>query len=113
MIKEGVLFDQLPDNRAKCNVCEHRCVRSEGKIGFCGTRKNIDGKIYSLIYNTVFPGQYRMQLQVRALPELEYLAGHAGRGAHKRDHPGRGFKTRKSGRMQIDLMDVQRARDMA
>ena len=53
MITEGVLFDQLPENRARCNVCEHRCVRSEGKIGFCGTRKNIDGKIYSLIYNTV------------------------------------------------------------
>ncbi len=53
MIKEGVLFDQLPDNKVKCHVCSHRCVISEGKLGICGTRKNIDGKIYTTIYNTV------------------------------------------------------------
>lgn len=53
MIKEGVLFDQLPDNRVKCNICEHRCRIGEGKLGFCGTRKNIKGKIHSIIYNTI------------------------------------------------------------
>ena len=53
MIKEGVLFDQLPNNRARCNVCSHRCNIGEGKIGICGTRKNISGKVHSIIYNTV------------------------------------------------------------
>jgi pyruvate formate lyase activating enzyme len=53
MIKEGVLFDQLPDNRTRCRVCSHRCNIGEGKLGICGTRKNIDGKIYSTIYNTI------------------------------------------------------------
>lgn len=53
MIKEGVLFDILPGNKVKCNICSHRCTVSEGRPGICGTRKNIDGKIYSLIYNTV------------------------------------------------------------
>jgi pyruvate formate lyase activating enzyme len=53
LIKEGVLFDQLPDNKVKCHVCSHRCTIAEGKVGICGTRKNIDGKIHTLIYNTV------------------------------------------------------------
>ncbi len=53
MIKEGVLFDQLPNNMVRCNVCAHRCAIAEGKSGICGTRKNMNGKIHTLIYNTV------------------------------------------------------------
>ncbi len=53
MIKEGVLFEPLTDRKARCHVCSHRCTIKEGKIGICGTRKNIGGKIYTLIYNTV------------------------------------------------------------
>ncbi|VVB93272.1 Radical SAM superfamily protein [uncultured archaeon] len=53
MIKEGVLFEPLTDRKARCHVCSHRCTIKESKIGICGTRKNIGGKIYTLIYNTV------------------------------------------------------------
>lgn len=53
MIKEGVLFEELPEKKVKCNICSHRCTISEGKTGICGTRQNKDGKIYTLIYNTV------------------------------------------------------------
>ncbi len=53
MIKEGVLFDQLPDNKVRCNVCAHRCTIAEGKLGICRTRQNKNGKLYTLIYNTV------------------------------------------------------------
>jgi pyruvate formate lyase activating enzyme len=53
LIKEGVLFDWLPDNKVRCHVCSHRCTIGEGKVGMCGTRKNINGKIHTLIYNTV------------------------------------------------------------
>jgi pyruvate formate lyase activating enzyme len=53
MIKEGVLFDSLADNKVKCNVCSHRCTIAEGKLGICRTRQNKNGKIYTLIYNTV------------------------------------------------------------
>ncbi len=53
MIREGVLFDELPDKKVKCNVCSHRCIISEGRSGICRTRQNKNGKIYTLIYNTV------------------------------------------------------------
>ncbi len=53
MIKEGVLFDRLPDNKVRCHVCSHRCTIADGKLGVCRTRQNKNGKIYTLIYNTV------------------------------------------------------------
>lgn len=53
MIKEGVLFDELPDKKVICNVCSHRCHIGDGKLGICRTRQNKNGKLYTLIYNTV------------------------------------------------------------
>ncbi|MFH0903865.1 MAG: AmmeMemoRadiSam system radical SAM enzyme [Methanobacteriota archaeon] len=53
MIKEGVLYDELPGGKVKCNVCAHRCTIAEDKTGICRTRKNISGKLHTLIYNTV------------------------------------------------------------
>lgn len=53
MIKVGVLYDELPGNKVKCNVCSHRCTIAEDKTGICRTRKNIKGRIHTLIYNTV------------------------------------------------------------
>jgi pyruvate formate lyase activating enzyme len=52
MLKEAILWNTL-DGKAKCNVCSYRCVIQEGKLGNCRTRKNIDGRIFSLIYGTV------------------------------------------------------------
>ncbi len=53
MLKEAILWGPLKDGKAKCNVCSYRCVIAPGKLGHCRTRKNIDGKIFSLIYGTV------------------------------------------------------------
>lgn len=53
MIKEGVLFEKLPDNKVKCQICSHRCTIADGKFGICRTRQNKNGKLYTLIYNTV------------------------------------------------------------
>jgi pyruvate formate lyase activating enzyme len=53
MLKQGILFDEFPNGKVKCNICAHRCTIAEGKVGICGTRKNLNGKIHTLIYNTV------------------------------------------------------------
>lgn len=34
----------------KCNLCNRRCVIAPGRFGVCGVRKNIDGKLYTLVY---------------------------------------------------------------
>ena len=34
----------------KCNLCPHMCTISQGKTGICKTRKNINGKLWSLVF---------------------------------------------------------------
>src|SRR4030042_306259 len=40
-------------NNLRCISCAHRCLISEGKIGICGVRKNIKGKLYLTVYGKV------------------------------------------------------------
>ena len=50
------LFCTLTDKKQKiikCLLCPKECLINEGKVGFCRTRKNINGKLYSLIYAKV------------------------------------------------------------
>ncbi|MGC8699917.1 MAG: AmmeMemoRadiSam system radical SAM enzyme [Candidatus Micrarchaeia archaeon] len=53
MEKEGVLYESLPGGRAICNLCARRCNIPDGGTGFCGVRKNKNGKIYSTIYGKI------------------------------------------------------------
>ena len=37
-----------------CLACARRCVLREGQVGFCGVRKNVDGKLYLLVYGKAY-----------------------------------------------------------
>lgn len=50
---ESLLYNELSGNRVQCNVCQRRCIIKDGKKGYCKTRENIKGKLYSLIYGKV------------------------------------------------------------
>jgi pyruvate formate lyase activating enzyme len=52
-IKEALLFDQLEEKKVRCNTCERRCEIPLDGLGFCKTRINIDGKLYSLEYGNI------------------------------------------------------------
>jgi len=49
---EAMLYDKL-DGNVNCHVCARNCVISPGKLGFCQTRKNVEGKLNTLIYAAV------------------------------------------------------------
>jgi len=49
-MKEAMLYEQLPGNKVKCNLCGRRCTVPEESAGFCLVRKNEKGKLYSLVY---------------------------------------------------------------
>jgi len=49
-VKEAMLYEQMPDNKVKCNLCARRCTIADGGTGFCRVRKNEGGKLYSLVY---------------------------------------------------------------
>lgn len=50
--REAKLYEKI-DNMVKCKTCERFCVISIGKTGFCQTRKNVGGKLYTLEYGNI------------------------------------------------------------
>jgi pyruvate formate lyase activating enzyme len=52
-LKKAVLAESAEDNKVRCNLCNHRCLIAPGKRGRCGVRQNVDGVLYSLVYDKV------------------------------------------------------------
>lgn len=52
-VKEALLYRQLGQDRVICETCERFCEIDAGKLGFCKTRMNIDGKLYTLEYGDI------------------------------------------------------------
>jgi pyruvate formate lyase activating enzyme len=50
-IKEALLYERLAHDHVRCNLCAHHCVIADGKLGVCKVRKNVDGKLYTMVYN--------------------------------------------------------------
>ena len=48
-MKEAMFYKQVK-NAVKCGLCARNCFISENQVGFCKVRKNIKGKLYSLVY---------------------------------------------------------------
>jgi pyruvate formate lyase activating enzyme len=49
-MKEVLFYEKIGDKKLHCFLCARNCPISEGKLGFCKVRKNIDGVLYSLVY---------------------------------------------------------------
>ena len=47
------LYKKEENNAVRCLACSHKCFIPEGKVGICGVRKNIKGKLYLLVYGEV------------------------------------------------------------
>ena len=53
-MKEAMFYESLDKGQVKCGLCPHSCIIKDGKRGLCGVRKNISGKLFSLVYgNTI------------------------------------------------------------
>ncbi len=52
-LKEALLYEALPDSRVRCNICQRRCEIKPEASGYCYTRFNKEGKLYSFIYSEV------------------------------------------------------------
>lgn len=44
---------KINDNLTQCLTCERKCKISEGKTGFCNTRINQNGIIYTIVYGLI------------------------------------------------------------
>jgi len=59
-VKEAILYQKLPGlpaeqagGKVRCGVCQRRCLIPEGGVGYCKTRINRGGKLYTTIYGVV------------------------------------------------------------
>lgn len=52
-MREAMFYEKLEDNKVRCVLCAWNCVIPEGKTGVCRVRKNVGGKLYSLVYDKV------------------------------------------------------------
>lgn len=43
----------INENYSQCLICERRCKIAEGKAGFCQSRINNDGEIYTIVYGLI------------------------------------------------------------
>jgi pyruvate formate lyase activating enzyme len=51
-VREARLYEILGD-KVQCQTCERRCLIAEGETGFCATRENISGRLYTLEYGDI------------------------------------------------------------
>ena len=51
-VREARFWEPVPGKPGyvRCNLCHRRCVIAPGRYGVCGVRKNIGGKLYTLVY---------------------------------------------------------------
>ena len=49
-VQEALLYEQVPDGKVRCSLCERRCLVSPSQKGYCNTRLNVKGKLYTLVY---------------------------------------------------------------
>jgi len=49
-VKEALLYEKMKNKKVRCNICNRLCIINSDGVGFCKTRKNIGGKLYTLEY---------------------------------------------------------------
>lgn len=57
-VREALLQERA-EGGLRCGLCRRRCLVPEGERGFCRTRVNIAGKLYTLVYGDIVSCQSR------------------------------------------------------
>ena len=52
-MKEALYYEKLEGGKVHCLLCPQDCRIAGGKLGVCQVRRNVDGILYSEIYNRV------------------------------------------------------------
>jgi len=52
-IKKAKYQKKIDENCSQCLTCERKCKILKGKMGFCQTRTNINGEIYTIVYGLI------------------------------------------------------------
>ncbi|MEM4259949.1 MAG: AmmeMemoRadiSam system radical SAM enzyme [Candidatus Woesearchaeota archaeon] len=47
---EAMYYNKLEDHKVKCTLCPWNCIIKNEKYGVCKVKKNVDGKLVSIVY---------------------------------------------------------------
>lgn len=72
MLKESLVYEKLTNQSVRCGICQRRCKIRNGEWGFCKTRINRDGKLFSSIYGEVSTWR-RAPIEIK--PVYHYMPG--------------------------------------
>ena len=72
-MREAAFYHRTEDGHVQCELCPRRCTLADGSTGFCRTRENHAGTLYTLVYGT--PCTVRMTRPENA-PLYHFLPGH-------------------------------------
>jgi pyruvate formate lyase activating enzyme len=50
MQKEALYYEKLENKKAQCHLCPWECILTEGKLGICRGKKNLQGVLYAINY---------------------------------------------------------------
>ena len=70
--KEATLYKKLRGGRVRCTACARYCNIPEGKIGLCGVRGNVEGKLWLFVYGKVIAGHVD---PIEKKPVTHYMPG--------------------------------------
>src|SRR5262245_6179904 len=70
--KDAELAVQLPNGRVKCTACARYCEIPEGKIGLCGVRGVVNGRLRLFVYGRVIAGHID---PIEKKPVTHYMPG--------------------------------------
>jgi pyruvate formate lyase activating enzyme len=51
--REASFYDTLAQGQVDCRLCPRKCTLKPGQTGYCRVRRNVDGKLKSLVYGQV------------------------------------------------------------
>lgn len=52
-VQKATFYEKLSNNKVQCTLCERKCEIALGSKGFCKTRMNINGELYTLVYGDI------------------------------------------------------------
>ncbi len=52
-MKEALFYSKLSSGKVKCTLCYNHCLIEKGSYGSCLARKNMGGKLYSMVYGKI------------------------------------------------------------
>lgn len=53
VVRPARLYKRLSENKVKCSLCMRGCEIGDGGKGYCKTRVNLDGDLYTLVYGDI------------------------------------------------------------